>query len=214
MADSRLLTVFHSSQTRSTGVIILLEELDAPYTLHPVNIKAGDQRKAPFLAINPLGKVPAVKHGDALITEQVAIYIHLADLFPKAGLAPALDHPQRGPYLRWLAFYGSAFEPAMVDHALKREPGNQGMSPYGSVDAVIKTVTDQLRAGPYLLGDKISAADILWGTALTWMTMFKIFPATPEVTAYIKRISDRSSTKKVNAADETLGAQHKAVAGQ
>src|SRR5690349_16625106 len=104
------LTFFHSPNSRSTGVRILLEELGAPYQLHALNMKAGEQRQPKYLAINPMGKVPAVLHGDALVTEQVALTIYLADLYPEAGLAPALDHPLRGPYLRLLAFYGACFE--------------------------------------------------------------------------------------------------------
>src|SRR5688572_17579032 len=111
MAD-RELTFYHAPNTRSTGTLILLEELGASYRLELLDLKAGTQRDPKYLAVNPMGKVPAVKHGEALITEQVAIYVYLADLFPQAQLAPALTDPLRGPYLRWLAFYGSCFEPA------------------------------------------------------------------------------------------------------
>ena len=85
-------------------------------------MKAGEQRGAAYLAINPMGKVPAVLHGDALVTEQGAVYTYLADLFPQAGLAPTLGDPLRGPYLRWMFFYGSSFEPAVVDRSMKRDP--------------------------------------------------------------------------------------------
>jgi len=91
---------YHSPNTRSTGTRILLEELGAPHELKIVNMKAGDQRKADYLAVNPMGKVPALRHGDALITEQVAVTLYLADLFPAAGLAPPIGDPLRGPYLR------------------------------------------------------------------------------------------------------------------
>ena len=113
-----------------------------------------------------MGKVPAILHRGELVTEQVAIFIYLADLFPQAGLAPALDDRLRGPYLRWMAYYGSSFEPAVVDRALKREPGPLNMVPYGDYDTMLKTVTDQLAKGPYLLGERMTAADVLWGTAL------------------------------------------------
>src|ERR1700742_2998247 len=98
------LIFFHSPQTRSTGALILLEELQAPHRLHPVNMKAGEQRSPAFLAINPMGKVPAIRHGEAVITEQVAVSLYLADLFPQARLAPPIGDPRRGPYLRWLAY--------------------------------------------------------------------------------------------------------------
>ena len=103
MTRSDPVTLFYSPQTRATGARVLLEELGAPYDLHVVNMKAGEQHQPAYLAINPLGKVPAIRHGQALVTEQVAITIYLADLFPQAGLTPALDDNRRGPYLRWIA---------------------------------------------------------------------------------------------------------------
>jgi glutathione S-transferase len=162
MAVDRDITLYHSPNSRSSGVLTLLKELDAPFELRVVSIKAGQQRQGAYLSINPMGKVPAVKHGHAIITEQVAIYIYLADLFPEAGLAPALDDPLRGPYLRWLVFYAASFEPAIVDRALKRDPAPATMSPYGDYDTMLKTLVDQLAKGPYLLGERFCAADVLW----------------------------------------------------
>ena len=113
-----------------------------------------------------MGKVPAIRHGDALVTEQVAIYLYLADLFPEAGLAPPIGDPLRGPYLRWMVFYAACFEPAVVDRALNREPGALAMSPYGDYDTMLGALTAQLKRGPWLLGERFTAADVLWGTAL------------------------------------------------
>ena len=107
MTDKRRFTFFHAPNTRSTGVLTLLEELGCDYDLHVLNLKNGEQRKPEYLAINPMGKVPAIRHGDAVVTEQPAVYLYLADLFPEAGLAPAIGDALRGPYLRWLVFYGS-----------------------------------------------------------------------------------------------------------
>ena len=179
--------------------------------LHVLNMKAGEQRGAAYLAVNPMGKVPAILHGDALVTEQVALYIYLADLFPEAGLAPGLTDPLRGPYLRWLAYYGSCFEPAVVDRALKRDPAPPSMCPYGDYDTMLKTLTDQLKIGPYLLGERFCAADVLWMTALTWMTGFKIVPELPEIMAYIGRLKDRPSVAKVTARDAEIFAAHVAA---
>ena len=96
MAD-RELTLYHAPNTRSTGTLILLEELGAPYRLEIVNLKTGAQHEPAYLAVNPMGKVPAIKHGDALVTEQVAVYLYLADLFPKAKLAPAIERSAARP---------------------------------------------------------------------------------------------------------------------
>jgi glutathione S-transferase len=209
------LTFFHAPNTRSTGVAFLLEELGAPHQTHVLNMTAGEQRQPAYLAINPMGKVPAIRHGDSLVTEQAAIFIYLADLFPDAGLAPAISDPLRGPYLRWLTYYGSCLEPAVIDHFLKREPGPSRMSPYGDYDTVLRTVTDQLRPGPYLLGDRFTAADILWGTALKWMTGFKVVPELPEIVAYVERVCTRPAFARVSAQDAALAAEHaKAAANE
>jgi len=200
------LTFFHAPNSRSGATRILLEELGAPYDLHVLNLKKNEQRAPSYLAVNPMGKVPAIVHDDALVTEQPAIFIYLADLFPEAGLAPALGDPLRGPYLRWLAFYGSSFEPAINDVAMKREPAPPMMCPYGDFDTMLATLTRQLRAGPYLLGERFSAADVLWGTALGWITMFKLVPELPEVMTYIDRVSSRPAARRAAEADAQLAA--------
>jgi len=202
------ITFYHSPQTRSSGTLVLLEELGAPYTLKVLDMKAGEQRAPAYLAVNPSGKVPAITDRGALVTEQVAIFIHLADRFPEKRLAPPIGDPLRGPYLRWMAYYGSAFEPAVVDRAMKREPGTRAMSPYGDYDLVMRTVVEQLRAGPYLLGTRFSAADILWGMALSWTTMFGLVPKEPEIARYIEAFSRRPSVAKVTTEDAELAAGH------
>ena len=204
------ITLYHAPNTRSSGTLILLEELGAPYELQVLDMKAGEQRQPAYLAINPMGKVPALKHGAALVTEQVAIFLYLADLFPAAGLAPPVGDPLRGPYLRWLVYYGTCFEPAVTDRAMKREPAPPQMSSYGDFDTMLKTVADQLRPGPYLLGERLTAADVLWGTGLTWTMMFGLVPELPEFVAYTKHLSSRPSVAKVKAGDAALAAEQEA----
>ena len=203
------ITLFHAPNSRSSGALTLLEELGAPYELHLLNLQTGDQRQPAFLAINPMGKVPAIRHRDAVVTEQVAIYIYLADLFPEAGLAPGLTDRRRGPYLRWMTFYAACFEPALVDKAMKREPGAQMMSPYGTLDAVLSTLTSQLEAGPYMLGEEFSALDVLWGGALHWMTAFGLIPATPLIKDYLDRVTTRPAFLHAKEKDAALAAQQK-----
>lgn len=208
MTPNRRVTFFHSPNTRSTGARILLEELGADYQLHALNMKAGEQRGPAYLTINPMGKVPAIRHGEALITEQVAVFLYLADLYQDAGLAPALDDPLRGPYLRWMVYYGSCFEPAVVDRAQKHPPAAPSTCPYGDFDTMLATLTGQLAKGPYILGEKFSAADVLWGTALTWTTAFQLVPMSPLIQAYIDRVNARPAAQRVKALDAELAAQH------
>ena len=120
MADRRI-DFYHAPQSRSGGTWMLLEELGADYQMHLLDMKAGEQRQPAYLAINPMGKVPAIRHDGMLITEQVAIFIYLADLYAEKGLAPRIGEALRGPYLRWMVFYAACFEPALLDKALKRE---------------------------------------------------------------------------------------------
>jgi glutathione S-transferase len=201
MHDTAHLTFFHAPQSRSGGTLALLEELQADYELQLLNLKAGTQRQPAYLAVNPMGKVPAVLHHGALVTEQPAVMLYLADLYPQAGLAPSIGDPLRGPYLRWMVFYGSCFEPAIVDRSLQREPAALATSPYGTWDDVLKALTEQLAQGPYLLGERFSAADVLWGTALNWTTMFKLVPETPLIRAYIDRVLGRPAMQRAAAKD-------------
>jgi glutathione S-transferase len=211
MTASLDVTLFHSPNSRSAGALTLLEELGIPYKLHVLNMHVSEQRDPAYLAINPMGKVPAIKHGDVLVTEQVAIFIYLPDAFPKAGLAPAIGDPLRGPYLRWLVYYGSCFEPAVVDKAMKREPAMPRMNPYGDFDTMLKTLLDQLRKGPYILSDRFSAADVLWGTALTWTTSFNLVPSGPEIRDYLARWQARPAFARVKAKDAELAGQQQAA---
>lgn len=207
MKSNREVIFFHSPNTRSSSALSLLEELRADYQLRVLNMKAGEQRGADYLAINPMGKVPALLHNGELITEQVAIHIYLADLYPEAGLAPPIGDPQRGPYLRWLVFYAACFEPAVVDRSQKHEPPPPSMCPYGDYDTMLKTVTDQLAKGDYLLGSRFTAADLLWGNALTWTTAFGLVSMTPLIQAYVDRINARASVKRVTEMDARIVAE-------
>ena len=209
MTDADKIVLFHCPNSRSSGTLVLLEELGAPYELRVLNMQAGEQRQPAYLGINPMGKVPAILHGDVLVTEQVAVYLYLADLFPGAGLTPPIGDRRRGPYLRWMAFYAGCFEPALVDRAMKREPGPHAMSPYGTFDSVMSALTGQLRAGPFMLGEEFSAADVLWGSALGWTTRFGLVAETPEIKAYIGRVTERPAAARVRERDAALAEQHK-----
>lgn len=206
MPVDRHVTLYHSPNTRSTGVLSLLEELGADYDLQVLDMKAGEQRRAAYLAVNPMGKVPTLRHGDALVTEQVAVFLYLADLYAEAGLAPPIGDPLRGPYLRWMVYYGSCFEPALVDRAMKRDPAPSSTSPYGDYETMLATLTGQLAPGPWMLGERLSAADVLWGTALRWTTMFKLVPESPLFAEYIARVAARPAAVRARARDAELAA--------
>jgi glutathione S-transferase len=204
MAGLPRITLFHAAQSRSVGAHALMEELGVPYDLHVLNLRKGDSRDPKYLAVNPMGKVPAILHDGALITEQPAVYIYAADLYPQAGLAPAIGDPLRGPYLRWMVFYGSSFEPALMDRASKAPAMGASTCPYGDFDTMMKTLTDQLAKGPFILGEKFTAADVLWGIALQWTTRFGMVPKNPVIEAYIQRVVSRPAIVRSLQKDEEL----------
>src|SRR5262249_42791878 len=121
------LTLYHAAPSRSSIAHWMLEEVGEPYELRVLPLKDGDHPKPAYLAVTPMGKVPALKHGDAIVPEAAAICCYLADAFPRAGLAAPIGDPRRGPYLKWLFFGPSCIEPAVADKAFKRaEPAPRG----------------------------------------------------------------------------------------
>jgi glutathione S-transferase len=172
--------------------------------LHSLNMQANEQRSAQYLGINPMGKVPALLHGETIVTEQVAIFLYLADLYPEAKLAPKIADRLRGEYLRWMVFYAGCFEPAIVDRSQQREPAPVAMCPYGDFDTMFKVLTERLAQSKYWLGDEFTALDVLWGSALSWTSEFKLTPPTPTIDAYVNRFNDRPSVKWVRAKDAEL----------
>lgn len=204
---NRFVTLFHAPNSRSAGVRILVEELQAEHELHTLALNKKQQRGPDYLAINPMGKVPALMHQGVLITEQAAIYLYLAELYPERGLVPPVGDPLRGALLRWLVFYGSCFEPAMTDQALKREPCQPSWSPYGDFDSVVSLVQQQLEDGrTWWLGERLTVADFLWGNALADMLAFQMMPATPAVATYASRLRSRPAAQRALTLDAALAA--------
>jgi glutathione S-transferase len=213
MSDKAAVTLFHSPQTRSSCTLTLLEELGAPYELHLVNMRAGENRQAPYLALNPMGKVPAILHNGALITEQAAIFIYLGDLFADADLAPQMGDPLRGPYLRWMAFEAASYEPALVDRAAQRAPAPPAMCTYGDWDTMLGTIVSQLSQGPYLLGERFTAVDVFMGSALNFGRNFGVVPKDePTIASYVERITSRPAFVRVAEADAVRAAEHQKAA--
>ena len=198
---------YHAPNTRSFAIRWLFEELgNPPHELKILNTKAGDHKKPEYLAINPMGKVPAITHGSTVITETAAIAMYLADLYPAAKLAPPIGDTARGTYLRWIVFNQAAVEPAITDNYLKREPGAPSMMGYGTYDDTINALAGALAKGPYVLGETFSAADVVVGSGVRWMLLFKLLPARPEFTSYAARLSERPALQRAAAKDQELAA--------
>ena len=201
---------YHAPKTRSFGTRWLLEELGSPpHELKVLNMKKGEHKTAEFLAINPMGKVPTLTADGVPVTEVGAIAIFLADLFPEAGLAPALEDPARGAYLRWIIFNHADVEPAIMDKARNIEPGGMPASAlcYGTYDDTVNGIVTALSHGPYILGERFSAADVVLGGAVRWLTMFKLLPDKPEFKSYVERLTARPAFQRAFEQDEVLARQ-------
>ncbi len=214
MSKDHQITLFYSPQTRATGARVLLEELQVPYDLHVLNMKTGEQRQPAYLAINPLGKVPAVRVGETLVTEQGAIYLYLADLFPESGLAPALTDPDRGAYLRWLFIYGSCFEPAVVDRFMKREPGSMNETPYASYESLIDMLEEALKTGPYLLGERFHGSGPALGDRAALDDDVRPCRGTPRLPGIHGADRQPRQHPEGSADDAAMVAEHEAIAAR
>jgi glutathione S-transferase len=204
------LTLFHASPSRSSIVHWMLEELGEPYKLEVLNLRAGDQRKPAYLAINPMGKVPTLKDGDVVVSEVAAICCYLADTYPKAKLAPPIGDKRRGDYLKWLFYGPSCLEPAMIDKALNRPPAPRSTAGWADYDTVIEVLRSAVGAREYLLGEQFTAADIVIGSGLRWGMLFKMFPELPEFVTYVDRLKARPAMQRQLAKDEELAKQESA----
>ena len=183
--------LYHMPQTRGGTTLWMNEELGGVCDVSLINLKTGDGQKPDFLAINPMGKVPALKAGKHVVTEAAAICAYLADAFPDAGLAPGPTDPLRGPYYRWMFFAPSVIEPAMLDKFTKTIRENPGAVGHGDLARAEKSIEQALSAGPYLLGDKFSAADVVFGSTLNFATMFGALEKKGRIGDYLDRLTQR-----------------------
>jgi glutathione S-transferase len=201
------LTLYHAAPSRSSITRWMLEEIGEPYDIHLLSLSKGDNRAPDYLAVNPMGKVPALKHGDTVITEGAAICAYLADEFPRAKLNVPIGTPRRGVYLQWLFFGPSCIEAAVIDRASPRkEAPRRAMLGYGDFDTVMDVTAKAVATGPYLMGEQFTAADVVIGSTLRWGMMFKLLPERPEFAAYVNRFAARPALQRAEAKDKELAA--------
>jgi glutathione S-transferase len=202
------LILYHAAPSRSSIVRWMLEELGEPYDIHLLSLKKGEHRQPAYLAVNPMGKVPALKHGDVVIAEAAAICCYLADEFPTADLNVPIGDPRRGTYLTWLFFGPSCIEPAVAERAFPRkDPAPRSTLGFGDFDTVMDVLARATAAAdPYLMGKRFTAADVVVGSQLRWGMLFKLIPERPEFTAYVARLSERPALKRATEADTKLQA--------
>ena len=192
------IVLYHHPFSRAANVVWMLEEVGAPYELRYVDLLAGGQKTPEILGYNPMGKLPILVDGDAVVTESAAIALYLGDRYAYGRLAPRVDDPRRGSYLRWSFFAPSVIEPG----SLAKAAGwayREGQAGWGSHDAMLATIERAITAGgDFLLGD-FSMADVVFGGTLRYMLTFKMMEPRPVFAAYAARLGARAALQRAEA---------------
>ncbi|MEO6433819.1 MAG: glutathione S-transferase family protein [Sphingomicrobium sp.] len=207
MAD---LTFYTNPQSRGQTARWMLEEIGQPYDTEILGYGTS-MKEEPFLSINPMGKVPAIRHRGKVVTEVAAICLYLADAFPEAGLAPALA--DRADYYRWVFFTAGPVEAAFTNRTMgwQAPAERQAMLGYGTYETAISTLEKAVSARPFIAGDQFTAADLVVGANINFMLMFKMLEPTPAFTEYAARVTDRDAYRRASEIDAALIAEQAAT---
>ena len=197
------LIFYTNPQSRGRIVRWMLEELGEPYETVILDY-ASTLKEEPYLSINPMGKVPAIRHSGRIVTEVAAICCYLADAFPRAGLAPATD--DRADYYRWLFFAAGPVEAAFSNKAAGWEPTpeRQRMFGYGNYDLAINTLERAVQGKQYIAADRFTAADVYVGSQIGFMLQFKLLDPRPAFVDYVKALTERPAYQRAKQIDEQL----------
>jgi glutathione S-transferase len=197
----------HHPYSRAATVLWMLEEVEAKYTLNYVDILSGAQKSPEFLSLNPMGKLPTIVDSGVVVTETAAIGLYLADRYAAGRLAPALDSPSRGTYLRWSLFGAAVVEPCLIAHNAKWDykSGSVGWGDHASMLAALKSA---LGDGEFILGDTFSMADIILGSTIRSLLQFKMLEACPEFDSYVSRLESRPALKTADARNAEIATEH------
>jgi glutathione S-transferase len=192
--------LYWSPNTRSFRALWMLEEAGLPYERVKLDMAAGEHKRPEFLAVNPMGKVPALENGAAKVAESAALCAYVADLAPGTGLAPPIGDPDRGRWLHWLFFSAACIEPAYMQKAMGWTIDRPSMAGWGDYETVMGVLDQALAAGPWLLGDRFTAADVMVGTDLHFgIRQFKFVETRPSFDAYLDRCEARPAFQRATA---------------
>lgn len=197
------ITLYHHPYSRATTVLWMLEEVGVPYELRFVDLQKGEQKSPEILALNPMGKLPILVDGEALVTEVAAIGFYLADRYAAGRLAPALDDPRRATYFRW-----SCFSPAVIEPGLMAKANGwsfrEGAAGWGNHEAMLAAMESALTDKHYLLGDDFSMADCIFGGTLRYMLAFKMLEPRPAFVTYADRLATRPALIAATQKNEAI----------
>ena len=195
-----MITLFHRPKTRSTRFIFLLEELEAPYEIRLVTTRTRAGGAVDPANPHPHGKVPAISDDGAIVFESPAIALYLTDRFTKNRLGPLVGEPARGAYLSWLCYYTGVLEPAFMSKFMHVEVP-RGTAGWVPVEEAMTAVTNLLTAGPYILGERFSAADVLYGTTFAMFAQSPMMPKSTAIEDYVRRIVTRPAFIRAQSRD-------------
>lgn len=196
-----MLTFYHAPQSRSSSILHLLEELGSPYSVQIVDIHADDGAPESYRAIQPSKKVPAIVHDGVVVIERAAICAYLADAFPHKGLAPGIGDPMRGPYLSALVYCDSVLDPCLSARAQDWQYAPRAF-PFGAYEDMLAYLERRLAAQAYAAGERFSAADTQWASALhRGMRLHGLIPERPAFADYLARIAARPAFQRAQALD-------------
>jgi glutathione S-transferase len=198
-----MIQLYHHPYSRAAGVVWTLEEVGEPYELVPVDILKGAQKTGDVIAKNPMGKVPLLVDGDAVVTEAAAIALYLADRYALGRLAPRLDDPRRGTYLRWTLFAPSVIEPGSLAK-LNNWPAKPSQVGWGDYPSMLTAIDAALATGPFVCGEMFTIADVVFGGTLRYMTTFKLMTPSPAVEAYLARLDARPALQRADARNQQI----------
>lgn len=197
------ITLYHHPFSRAAGVVWFLEEIGVDYELRFVDILAGEQKSAEIVALNPMGKLPILVDDGQVVTESAAIGLYLADRYALGRLAPQPDDPARGTYLRWSLFAPSVIEPGSMAKVAGWEykPGQAG---WGTHEAMLDAMQSAIEGRDFLLGDRFSMADCIFGGTLRFMLRFDMLEKRPAFTAYAERLDARPAAQRADARNAAI----------
>lgn len=199
MAAKRGITLYHSPASRAFISYWMLEELGVQFDVETVDIRKGDQKKPEYLKINPAGKVPALSDGGAIVTETPAICMFLADRYGYGTLAPRIEDPRRGEYLRWMVYSSAVVDPAAELHARNMDlPGN--VAGFGTYEDMVAVLEGHLARHKYLVGDRFTAADVALGGEISMLLYNRKLPDSAVLTDYNARLTARPAYHRASDA--------------
>jgi glutathione S-transferase len=201
------ITLHHHPFSRAASVIWMLEEVGAPYELRWVDIMKGQQKSPELLALNGMGKIPILEDGGVVVTELAAIGLYLADRYAYGTLAPKVDSPERGTYLRWSFFGPSVIEPAVMAKT-NGWTVKESQAGWGGYDAMLGAAERAITGRDFVLGDRFSMADCIFGGTLRFMLAFKMIEPRPAFAAYTARLTARPAYLRSEAKNKAIMNEH------